>query len=456
MHRRMRLHHGLHPPIGSTTFRFSACAERSGLCSAWSASGRPGRTMSGGGGAALRHDTQEDACPACVLLVHSSDRAEARAFWRESLVAVDRHFPLQACGNRWYFSIDDGSGAVAELTSLFGALEHAAPKPIIRARNASLAMGWVGAMRLDLSVIASEMEVSCTSPDHPRRLPRVFHLMDDTALPDPIGLSVVTAIVRLAEELSASVLGLAGAQAFWRLPGRAIQQSLPDSVRGGALGNVTMWRAHNSTRFVVHQGFALWDLRVLQRTLLPFRLTASPVQWELGWNNIRWRHSAGIGPPQTGWLQGQAYHLDFLSPTATGLESAFEVGREGFIKSGWTACSWVRAITRLGLTTSKARRARRDDLHSNESLRTLSSRITKDCKAYEGKVFLRSPHYAACHSTPPMSVGGPSERLLHQSVVCTARNCSRMSILWGTRCDECSWRCRATQTDVGAVDRQSW
>lgn len=272
---------------------------------------------------------------ACTVLVHSSGRAESRVFWAEILFAVDRHFPLSVCSFSWYFSYD---GPPRELDNITKQLTHA-PRLIHR----PVQKGWVGAMRHDLSSI------------HERW---IFHLMDDTSIPDLIPASTIRALVEAAKHLNASTIAINAFlhKGFWQRAGNAAVL-LPRTVLPGpleaAMPGIRMWRASivPRTRFVMQQNFALWERDALYWSLSPFKEGANPANWEMGWNN--WKYVSGLLKKSKlalsldRELRERAHVLEFVRPHV--LQGVYDVGHHGLIKSAWCACSWLRMLTRLGM-----------------------------------------------------------------------------------------------------------
>ena len=74
---------------------------------------------------------RSDLSPAdeCCLFVHSTGRAEALPFWRQLLIAIDRHWPFDACAG-FYFSLDADDEAEAALATLLPLLSK--PPTLIR------------------------------------------------------------------------------------------------------------------------------------------------------------------------------------------------------------------------------------------------------------------------------------------------------------------------------------
>ena len=116
----------------------------------------------------------------CALLIHSTDRPAARAFWEESLVTADRHWPHDVCNGAWYFSYE--RDALGQLPPILARLRHR-PRLIRRAVDAE----WVAAMRAALAAIAER---------------HVFHVMDDSAIPAPLPARAVRSVVALAASLN--------------------------------------------------------------------------------------------------------------------------------------------------------------------------------------------------------------------------------------------------------------
>ena len=155
------------------------------------------------------------------------------------------------------------------------------PTLIYRPDHESTKVGWVGGMRADLAVVSERW---------------VFHLTDDTSIPDPLPLQAIAALLAIARSQNASTVAVGSfLEGWWKLRGGLTQ--LPLSLeQQAALPGVVVWRASATqrTHFVVQQNVALWNKADLEWSLAPFRSRAAPSGWEMGWNNGRFLRSAII------------------------------------------------------------------------------------------------------------------------------------------------------------------
>lgn len=289
--------------------------------------------------------------PACAVLLHSTSRPAARVFWPTSLLAVDRHFPLEVCAGRWYFSFDRDVDGV--LPVLLATLRR---RPVLIERgghssNDSRA-GWGADMLTDLRRV---------------REPWVWQVLDDVGFAEPLPAASLAALLQLAEQLNASTIAINeglvtnnGTGGWWR--GKATPQALPPHV-AAALPGMALWRAQATapdgrdccrTPFVVQQNFALWRRATLEWTLLPLRPSVTPNNWELIWNvwglvrGFVQQHHLDLSAAYA--LRENAYALEFLRPSP--LQAVLDIAHQGELKRGFCACVWLRMVTRLGVVDS--------------------------------------------------------------------------------------------------------
>lgn len=260
----------------------------------------------------------------CALLLHSSDRAEARPFWRPVLRLVARHFPPRLCD--LYFTYD---AADAEARSAIDGLSQ--PFMLIRRGEAGRsAPGWSGSLRSDLSLLR---EV--------HRYAWVFHLMDDAVIPDPIERSTLLSVLDVAERHNASSITLyPRALHFWSVSGCTPAYTVNVSSSHGTSATLDFHRPAAHSRIVFSQNFALWRPEVLEWTLASVGNGTSPT----GWEGV---FSAKAPTPYVSQALGVSYRG---ADAVMGVE---DIGHHGLVKAGWSTCTWIRAAERLGVSVNE-------------------------------------------------------------------------------------------------------
>ena len=363
--------------------------------------------------AAARSPNTPAANLSCALLIHSTDRPAARAFWEESLVTADLHWPHDVCQGAWYFSYDRDT--LGQLPPILARLRHR-PRLIRRAIDTQ----WVEAMRADLRAIRERY---------------VFHVMDDSVIPDALPARAVRSVVELAASLNAAVLGLSPSMLpFWREDRAVVRLRWPLAGEG-----VSVLHASPHTRYVAQQGFSLWETAALLRTLTdpPFGTGAvgnSHRDWELGWNEWRSGRETNLAPPARLWarrtvipnrtrgvdavarrvassvaaadLRHRAYALDLGSGAPAvlrALHGVLDAGHGGQIKGGLCACAWIRAVTSSlpslmeGEVSAEAIAAA-GDRHSRRAMGLPLDTSSSHATVRNGTGWLKDPSYAFCRA----------------------------------------------------------
>ena len=296
----------------------------------------------------VRTPLQRDRMPECAVLLHSTSRPSARVFWPTALLAVDRHFPLEVCAGRWYFSFDRDDDGV--LPGMLAMLRH---QPVLIERGDhsgnGTRSGWGADMLVDLRTV---------------REPWVWHVMDDLGFAEPLPAASLAALLQLAEQLNASTIAINeglvtnnGTTGWWR--NKATPQTMPPHL-AEALPGVALWRAQATapdgqdccrTPFVVQQNFGLWHRATLEWTLRLLRPSVTPNNWELVWNiwglikGFVKQHNLDLSAAYA--LRENAYALEFLRPGP--LQAVLDIAHQGELKRGFCACAWLRMVTRLGV-----------------------------------------------------------------------------------------------------------
>ena len=274
----------------------------------------------------------------CAVLLHSSDRMEARPFWRPALVTLDRHFPPGLCDLHFSYGTAD-----VEVRAILNGLEQ--PFTLIRRGDGDQLLGWSGALLKDLERLTAYRWI--------------FHLMDDVVLPDPISRFSISTVLDVARRRNASTIALYRRTInFWHRvrgnhsQGAADHVSLPLALvdtavvasAPGVNSTLNFYRASlgklTFSRFVVQQSFALWRCDALAWTLRDAGSQVNPHKWEARFINyanlIRW---PGASQALAVWFRGPDGML--------GVEDTSSLGR---IKGGFPACTWLRAASRVGLS----------------------------------------------------------------------------------------------------------
>ena len=274
----------------------------------------------------------------CAVLLHSSDRMEARPFWRPMLVTLDRHFPPGLCDLHFSYGTAD-----VEVRAVLNGLEQ--PFTLIRRGDGDQLLGWSGALLKDLERLTAYRWI--------------FHLMDDAIIPDPISRFSISAVLDVARRRNASTIALYRRTiSFWHrmqgnhTQGAADNVSLPLALvdtavvasAPGVYSTLDFYRASirksAPSRLVVQQHFALWRRDALAWTLRDAGDQAGPHQWEKLFSGY-WKLLAWPGSRQAlaVWYRG----LD-------GMLGVDDTSSQGRIKEGFSACAWIRAATRIGLS----------------------------------------------------------------------------------------------------------
>ena len=268
----------------------------------------------------------------CAVLVHSSDRAEARPFWKPILLAVDQHLPPLCHTFFSYDSADEDAQLAVRGThhpiSLLrrGSLPAAASHTGLAGHDQP---GWSGAILSDLEKLS----------DHRW----VFHIMDDAAIPDPIHDASLRAVLDTAQAQNASTVSLYGRSfGFWDLKGaNPVHATKPAAGEGVRLD---FFRATPHSKLVIQQNFALWRRDALIQTLHRVGSNVSPRTWE--------EQLERLSPArrETAWPD---IHKALVVAEAAGYKDALlgveDVANGGRIKDGMSRCAWIRLADRLGL-----------------------------------------------------------------------------------------------------------
>jgi len=277
----------------------------------------------------------------------------------------------------------------------------------------------------------------------------VFHVMDDSAIPDAVPARAVRSVVELAASLNASVLGLSASMLpFWREDRAVVRLSVPWWPLAGE--GVSVLHASPHTRYVAQQGFSLWETAALLRTLSdpPFGTGAvggSHRDWELGWNEWRSSRRETSWPPRCNLvasasparlsplravrpnrtrgvdavarrvassvaaadLRFRAYALDLGSGAPAELRAlhrVLDVGHGGQIKGGLCACAWIRAVTSslMGGEGSAAPIAAAGDRHSRRAMGLPPDTSSSHATVRSGTGWLEDPGYAFCRAPSPL------------------------------------------------------
>ena len=261
----------------------------------------------------------------CALLLHSSDRREARAFWRPLLQSVDRHFPPDLCTLVFSYDFDEAAAraAVRRLSQPFRLLR--------RGRRSD----WAPSLIDDLDRLEHRW---------------IFHLMDDAIVPDPLSRHSLSAVLDAAVSHNASTVSLYRRSfGFWSANGRAqLSRALSLTVYS-APGIGLLQRTQldffspsfERSMMVLNQNFALWQRTELRRALSMVPSSLSPAGWELSFD-----------PPHKGRRRSfdiqRALVVKYVNGT-DGMEGIEDTAHNGSLKAGWSACAWMRAASRLGL-----------------------------------------------------------------------------------------------------------
>lgn len=261
-------------------------------------------------------------------------------------------------------------------------------------------------MRADLAVISQRY---------------VFHMMDDSAMPDALPVHAVRSVVELAAALNASVLGLNPSMLpFWTQDSAVTRLEVPWALAGEG---VTVLRGSPHTRYVAQQGFALWETAALLRTLSdpPFGnggLGNSHRDWERGWNEWRRRgsHAASAvarivaASVAAADLGSRSYALELGSGAPAelrALHGVLDVGHGGLIKGGLCACAWVRTVTSSSLMRrddrSAAAMTAAGERHSAQAMGLSPKTWSRSHAAVRnGTGWLGDPDYAFCRAPSPL------------------------------------------------------
>ena len=245
------------------------------------------------------------------------------------LLSLDRHFPAGVCD--LHFSYDKADTAVQQ--AMVGLRQ---PVNIIRRGHS---MEWSGAMQHDL--------------DQLTQYRWIFHLMDDAVIPDPIRNVSIETVLDVAEKHNASIVALCRrVMNFW-YRGNGPRSPPPQSMLAHTAVlstardvNTTLEfylasaRKSSPSRMVINQGFALWQRDALAWSLAFYGAQADPNKWELGFFN-KW--TLGQWPGLS-----RALAVRYLSPD--GMGGVEDIAHRGQIKAGISACAWLRAASRLGIS----------------------------------------------------------------------------------------------------------
>jgi len=274
----------------------------------------------------------------CAVLLHSSDRMEARPFWRPTLVTLDRHFPPGLCDLHFSYGTAD-----VEVRAILNGLQQ--PFTLIRRGDGDQLLGWSGALLKDLERLTAYRWI--------------FHLMDDAIIPDPISRFSISTVLDVARRRNASTIALYRRTLnFWHrmrgnhTQGAADHVSLPLALvdtavvasAPGVYSALDFYRASIRksalSSLVVQQNFALWRRDALAWTLREAGDQAGPHQWEARFSGFWQLHEwPGSSQALAVWYRG----LD-------GMLGVEDIGHRGRIKEGFAACAWIRAATRVGLS----------------------------------------------------------------------------------------------------------
>mmetsp|Transcript_33792 Transcript_33792/g.88944 ORF Transcript_33792/g.88944 Transcript_33792/m.88944 type:complete len:331 (-) Transcript_33792:147-1139(-) len=263
----------------------------------------------------------------CALLVHSSDRAEVRPYWRPLLLAVDRHFPRDVCDTHFSYDVDDEAAiqVIAGLTQ---------PVTLI---SRGKTLDWMLAMVHDLRRLQSYRWI--------------FHLMDDAFIPDPISYESISMVLSVAEAHNASLVSLHHASfSYWN--GRG---SLPlkveykkEVISAPGLSAALEFYSPNLGRsnFIYSQNFGLWQRDSLERAFSLVNPNAGPVDWEGAYNPKHQLRRTAVRDDLVRALTVR------YARGADGMQGVTDTSHSGRLKAGWGACSYLRTAARLQISPS--------------------------------------------------------------------------------------------------------
>ena len=270
----------------------------------------------------------------CAVLVHSTDRAEARPFWRATLLGIDLHLP-PLCQTYLSYGVADGKAREA-----VRGLRH--PINLIRRGEPPARGGWAGDMLADLNQLHAHAWV--------------LNMMDDGCIRDPIRRSSLKSVLDLAAARNASTVSLyARSLGFWNGssgalvgPVHVVHLDASDAhehmLQGGrSHPMLQFYSATSRSRLVIQQNFALWRRDSLIASLQRVDASATPWAWEGQLDRLSPSQRLKVWPDiaRALWVQ--------YARGADGLTGVEEIASGGRVKDGWSRCSWVRLSLRLGL-----------------------------------------------------------------------------------------------------------